>query len=87
MDENFINKFIEFEKNSMVTNIFYKNKNIWPIIRNSVYTELLIKKGLMQFASNPITKKKKRKNYFYLIYRLFIDVIDLFRKFHKKKIY
>ena len=85
MDKNFINKFLEFEKNSRVNNIFYKNIHIWPIIRNSVYTELLIKKGVMQFPSNPIIKKKRRRNYFYLIYRLFINVIDLLRKFHKKK--
>ncbi len=82
MDEKFIDNFLEFEKKSNISNILYANKNIWPLIRNSVFHEILKEKNSLQLPAN--FKVRKNLGNFSII-KLLKNIFDLVIKFNKKK--
>ena len=82
MNKKFINNFLDFEKNSNIINIPYSKVDIWPLVRNSVFHEILKEKKLLQTPSN---LKPKKKLYTFSILKLFKNIYSILKNFYRKK--
>ena len=82
MNKRFIDNFLDFEKNSNISNILYSKVDIWPLVRNSVFHEILKEKKLLQTPSN---LKPKKKLYTFSILKLFKNIYAILKNFYRKK--
>ena len=81
MNKKFINDFLDFEKNSNISNISYSKIDIWPIVRNYVFHEILREKKLLQIPAN---LKPKKKLYTFSILKLCKNIYNILKNFHRK---
>ena len=81
MNKRFIDNFLDFEKNSNISNILYSKVDIWPLVRNSVFHEILKEKKLLQTPSN---LKPKKKLYTFSILKLFKNIYSILKNFYRR---
>ena len=57
MGNKIIEQFLDFERKAKVENILYKDRTIWPVIRNAIFHEILRERKILQQPNE--TQRKK----------------------------